>query len=90
MGIAAGSRHSVALADDGAVYGWGRNSYGQLGMGASWNVRSQGHFLADAETIATPTLLETIGVGGKGEPTIENIDCFLWSTFLIVKEKPKR
>ena len=30
--IAAGSEHSMALADDGTVYTWGNNTYGQLGV----------------------------------------------------------
>ncbi|KAK1370244.1 ultraviolet-B receptor UVR8 [Heracleum sosnowskyi] len=32
VGIAAGSYHSLALADDGSVWSWGYNSYGQLGF----------------------------------------------------------
>ena len=31
--VAAGSRHSIALSNTGAVYGWGSNLYGQLGFG---------------------------------------------------------
>jgi alpha-tubulin suppressor-like RCC1 family protein len=29
--ISAGERHSLALLDDGTVWGWGRNDYGELG-----------------------------------------------------------
>ncbi|XP_027354960.1 ultraviolet-B receptor UVR8-like isoform X2 [Abrus precatorius] len=32
VGIAAGAYHSLALADDGAVWCWGYNIYGQLGI----------------------------------------------------------
>jgi len=31
--VALGAYHSIALADDGTVYSWGRNSYGHLGDG---------------------------------------------------------
>ena len=34
-GIAAGYRHSVALKDDGTVWTWGDNVYGQLGNGTT-------------------------------------------------------
>lgn len=35
--IAAGDRHSLALAGDGTVYSWGWNAYGQLGDGGTSN-----------------------------------------------------
>ncbi len=31
IAVALGERHSIALAEDGTVYSWGRNEYGQLG-----------------------------------------------------------
>jgi alpha-tubulin suppressor-like RCC1 family protein len=31
MRLAAGANHSLALADDGALFGWGANNYGQVG-----------------------------------------------------------
>lgn len=36
--VAAGSRHAVALGDDGMVYTWGFNSQGQLGIGSTTSV----------------------------------------------------
>ena len=33
--VAAGGLHSLALKDDGSVYSWGYNAYGQLGVGHS-------------------------------------------------------
>ena len=35
MDIAAGVAHSLALSDEGKVYGWGHSNYGQLGLGFS-------------------------------------------------------
>ncbi|WP_256257832.1 MULTISPECIES: RCC1 domain-containing protein [unclassified Paenibacillus] len=35
--ISAGERHSVALSEEGTVYVWGDNAYGQLGTGDSIN-----------------------------------------------------
>ena len=33
VSVAAGSMHSAAVTDEGAVYTWGRGSYGRLGHG---------------------------------------------------------
>jgi prepilin-type N-terminal cleavage/methylation domain-containing protein len=33
--IGAGGQHAIALASDGTVYSWGRNTYGQLGDGTT-------------------------------------------------------
>lgn len=38
--IACGYAHTLALADDGSLYGWGANSYGQLGCGNKANAVS--------------------------------------------------
>ncbi|KAJ2727051.1 alpha tubulin suppressor [Coemansia sp. Benny D115] len=35
VAVACGLRHSLALAEDGSVYGWGANRSGQLGIGGS-------------------------------------------------------
>ena len=39
IGIALGSQHSCAAFEDGSVYCWGDNTYGQLGLG-DWDNRS--------------------------------------------------
>ena len=36
-GVAGGDTHSLALLDDGTVYAWGSNDYGQLGNGTTTN-----------------------------------------------------
>ena len=33
--VAAGDEHSMCVADDGSVYSWGGNGYGQLGVAGS-------------------------------------------------------
>ncbi|MFZ5948284.1 MAG: T9SS type A sorting domain-containing protein [Stygiobacter sp.] len=38
--IAAGSRHSVALASDGTIFTWGNNDYGQLGDGNKTTIKN--------------------------------------------------
>ena len=34
--ISCGSQHTIMLTTDGMVYGWGDNSYGQIGCGKEW------------------------------------------------------
>lgn len=36
--MAAGNDHSIAVRNDGTVWGWGSNAYGQTGAGASYTV----------------------------------------------------
>src|SRR5699024_10911370 len=38
VSVSAGDGFSLALSDDGDVYAWGRNTYGQLGLGHTYNV----------------------------------------------------
>lgn len=40
MKVAAGTAHTIALSDDGGLYSWGANSYGQLGSGHKSNLTS--------------------------------------------------
>ena len=49
--ISAGGRHSLALKEDGTVYAWGWNNYGQLGNGTWTN---------------SPMPVQVNGVGGDG------------------------
>ncbi len=38
IAVAAGAHHALALTDDGEVWAWGQNQYGQLGQGTKTNL----------------------------------------------------
>ena len=50
--VAAANRHTVALAEGGAVYSWGSNLQGQLGYGTS-----------DSASNAVPRVVEAMKAG---------------------------
>lgn len=52
--VAAGSNHSLVAKSDGTVWGWGYNSYGQLGTGdtSSRSVPSQVQYLSNVSRVA--------------------------------------
>ena len=55
--ISAGDGHAVALRTDGSVYGWGDNSYGQLGVGLDYTLeeeQSEGDVLGGTFTYRVP------------------------------------
>ncbi|XP_036838558.1 RCC1 and BTB domain-containing protein 1 isoform X5 [Oncorhynchus mykiss] len=47
--IASGYAHSLALTDEGLLYAWGANTYGQLGTGNKSNQLSPVHIMAEKE-----------------------------------------
>uniref|UniRef100_A0AAY4CW17 BTB domain-containing protein n=2 Tax=Denticeps clupeoides TaxID=299321 RepID=A0AAY4CW17_9TELE len=49
--IASGYAHSLALTDEGLLYAWGANTYGQLGTGNKINQLSPIHIMAEKERI---------------------------------------
>ena len=55
--IAAGVAHSIALSEDGEVYGWGNSNYGQLGLGFSGESFEPGTGNAES-SIYEPTLIK--------------------------------
>ncbi|WP_027390899.1 LamG-like jellyroll fold domain-containing protein [Chrysiogenes arsenatis] len=82
VAIAAGLNHSLAIANDGTIYAWGDNQYGQLGLGDTNNRVSPtvvNEIMLSASTFfdfATPTSLTdyfTSGINGSGDP-------FVWSS----------
>uniref|UniRef100_A0AAZ3NND1 BTB domain-containing protein n=1 Tax=Oncorhynchus tshawytscha TaxID=74940 RepID=A0AAZ3NND1_ONCTS len=48
--IASGFAHSLALTDEGLLYAWGANTYGQLGTGNKSNQLSPVHIMAEKES----------------------------------------
>jgi len=59
--IAAGDYHSVALNDDGTVWTWGDNGYGQLGDGAATNRNAP---------VRVTSLRDVFGIAGGGNHTL--------------------
>ena len=53
--VAAGDRHSLAVKDDGTVWGWGSNDHGQLGLGA-------GAPAASTTPVQVPALTHVVAV----------------------------
>ena len=39
--VACGYAHTLAVSDEGALYAWGANSYGQLGTGTNTQLLDQ-------------------------------------------------
>lgn len=65
IAISAGGTHSLAIADDGTIWAWGRNQFGQLGN-ASVSLSS-----VPLQVSGLPTGSETtIGVAGGGNHTL--------------------
>nr|XP_046180016.1 RCC1 and BTB domain-containing protein 1 isoform X4 [Oncorhynchus gorbuscha] len=48
--IVSGYAHSLALTDEGLLYAWGANTYGQLGTGNKSNQLSPVHIMAEKES----------------------------------------
>ena len=63
VGIAAGTFHSLVLLENGVVYGWGWNGYGQIGGGKNFNqsILSPGII----SNVERRILLSPFGKGGK-------------------------
>ena len=43
--VSAGARHTMAITDDGILWGWGHNAYGQLGIGTAGYIYSEHAFV---------------------------------------------
>jgi hypothetical protein len=74
--VVAGGEYSLALGDDGVVYGWGANESGQLGDGTKVNRRSAVSGLRGE--IRNGLVVGTVSAGGQhalilanGEPALE-------------------
>lgn len=47
--IVCGYAHTLALTDEGLLYAWGANTYGQLGTGNKNNLLSPAHIMVEKE-----------------------------------------
>ncbi|EFA85878.1 hypothetical protein PPL_01110 [Heterostelium album PN500] len=84
--IACGDEHTLALLDNGVVYGWGRGEDGQLGHGVS-------------ETRQSPILIEPLksmkitrlscGMNNSAAITTTN-DCYIWGLYHTAKMVPEK
>ncbi|XP_065850895.1 ultraviolet-B receptor UVR8 [Euphorbia lathyris] len=89
VGIAAGAYHSLALADDGSVWCWGYNIYGQLGINDDFSMvpRLMDHFLDSSSLDSITNESETkrreplkvcsVKAGGMMSIAIDNLG-ILW------------
>lgn len=72
--VAASAIHSVALKGDGTVWTWGRNNFGQLGLGNTTN---------QPMAVQVPGLTDIVFVGTGGDGAITDSPCW---TFAIKKD----
>ncbi|KAK4532772.1 hypothetical protein CCYA_CCYA13G3629 [Cyanidiococcus yangmingshanensis] len=64
--VASGDRHSLALTDDGRVYGFGSNEYGQLGLSSEVEEVEEKKLAANRESIfPEPRLLHHGALAGR-------------------------
>jgi alpha-tubulin suppressor-like RCC1 family protein len=76
IAVAAGGRHSLALAGDGTVWAWGDNTYGQLGVSNATTTSS----LTPVQVIGLPTstTVKQISAGGDFSLALMN-DNTVWA-----------
>lgn len=71
--VSAGYSHTVALADDGAVYAWGYGFYGQLGNGATGGSASSAVPVAvDLSAVPAGRTITTIAAGFYSTTAIDS------------------
>lgn len=70
--IAAGTYHSLGLTDSGAVYAWGRGTFGQIGNGSNADVYSP------IPVHPLTTNVTAISAGGDFSLAIQNGNAFSW------------
>jgi alpha-tubulin suppressor-like RCC1 family protein len=64
IAVAAGQNHSVALAANGKVYTWGKNNYGQLGIG---------NIVPSARPVQVKIIDGTTGTAGLPDPVSDPV-----------------
>jgi len=72
--VDAGSNHSLAIGEDGTLYGWGYNNYGQLGRG-------------NTNSVTSPIALPLWGKVGHVSAEYDNTFTIGWSDNLLGREE---
>jgi alpha-tubulin suppressor-like RCC1 family protein len=72
VGIAAGYTHSAAVRQDGTVWTWGGNAYGQLGLGSTKNQKRP-------MQVSTLANIGAVGVGGYHTLALRGDGQMLWA-----------
>lgn len=76
IGVAAGDDFSLALTDDGRLFSWGSNSWGQLGLGLTASPPTIGGSLATPRRVVFTGLagrIENLTAGGEHAMVIEKL-----------------
>jgi E3 ubiquitin-protein ligase HERC2 len=68
--IASGPQFNMAIADDGQLFGFGRNEYGQLGVGSSMTIE-----LSAMESVPTAIALPLGGDASADDAAIVDVAC---------------
>ncbi|MCD9645111.1 hypothetical protein HAX54_033787 [Datura stramonium] len=91
VGIAAGAYHSLAVSDDGSVWGWGYNVYGQLGFNGENSLFP--HLLEGFLELGSPNssasgserkklMISSVKGGGMMSAAIDSLgSLWLWGNF---------
>lgn len=64
--IVCGYAHTLALTDEGLLYAWGANTYGQLGNGSKNNLLSPAHIMVEKERYISCAMSWRLCVCGLG------------------------
>ena len=69
--MAAGDDHTVAIRNDGTMWGWGNNADGQIGDGTTVNRKVP-------TAVGTATTWSSVSAGGSGFTVATQIDASIW------------
>lgn len=73
--VAAGSRHSLALSEDGRVFAWGWGLLGQLGLGHNKNIHNPVQIPGFSEPVVS------VSAGGMHSACIDELgQCYTWGS----------
>ncbi|XP_024025275.1 probable E3 ubiquitin-protein ligase HERC4 [Morus notabilis] len=102
VGVASGAYHSLAVADDGSVWSWGYNIYGQLGFDGEnsakpclleqfLNTSNPDSSTDDSETKSkTVNKVSNIKAGGMTSLAIDNLGAlWIWGNYLQQNSSPE-